>query len=55
MQTVDITKDLSFAVDAVENILNSRDGDNFLQAIRQFKQTGEIDDSALLKLRKYLR
>lgn len=53
MQTVDISKDLSFAVDIVEEILNSKDGDAFLHKIRKYKQTGEIDNSALFKLRQY--
>ena len=55
MQTVDVSKDLSFAIDAVEEILNSKDGDSFLHTIRRFKQSREIDDSTLLRLRKYLR
>ncbi len=55
MQTTDISKDLSFAIEAVEKILNSRDGSSFLDAVRKFNQTGEIDDSSLLRLRKYLR
>jgi len=55
MQATDVSKDLSFAIDVVEEILNSKDGDVFLHKIRKYKQTGEIDNSALLRLRQYLR
>jgi len=55
MQTVDVTKDLSFAVNVVEEILNSKDGDAFLHTIRKYKQTGEIDNSALFRVRQYSR
>jgi len=55
MQTIDVSKDLSFAVNVVEEILNSKDGDTFLHKIRKYKQTGEIDNSALFKLRQYSR
>lgn len=55
MQTMDVSKDLSFAIDAVEEILNSKDGNAFLNTIKEFKQSREIDDSTLLRLRKYLR
>jgi len=55
MQTVDMSKDLSFAIDVVEEILNSKDGDVFLHTIKKYKQTGEIDNPAMLRLRQYLR
>lgn len=54
MQSVDLSRDLSFAVEAMEEILNSRDGDAFLHSIRQYIQTKEIDDTALLRLKQYL-
>jgi len=53
--TVDVSKDLSFAIEVVEEVLNSKEGDAFLHSIREFKQTKKIDDSTLLKFRKYLR
>ena len=55
MQTVDVSKDLSFAIDVVEEILNSKDGDAFLHTIRKYKQSREIDNNSLLRLRNYLR
>ena len=55
MQTVEVSKDLSFAIDAVEEMLNSKDGDVFLHSIRRYKQTREIDNSTLLRLGKYFR
>jgi len=55
MQTTDISADLSIAVNAIEEMLNSSDGASFLEALRKYKQTGEIDNSHLLNLRKYLR
>lgn len=55
MQTTDISKDLGFAIDVVEEILNSNDGEAFLHTIRKYKQTREIDSNTLLRLRKYLR
>lgn len=50
-----MSQDLSFAIDVVEEILNSKDGEGFLHSIRKFKQSREVDDSTLLRLRKYLR
>jgi hypothetical protein len=55
MHTADYTKDLGFAIDAVEEILNSKDGESFLSAIRQYKETREIDNNTLLRLKNYLR
>ena len=55
MQTIDVSKDLGYAIDVIEDALNSKNGESFLNEIRRFKQTKEINDSALLTLRKYLR
>jgi hypothetical protein len=55
MQTIDLTKDLSFAIDVVEEILNSKDGESFISSLRAYKQTKELDNSALLILREYMR
>ena len=53
--TIDMSKDLVNAIDLVEEILNSSDGESFLNAIRHYKQTKEIDDDTALRLKKYLR
>jgi len=55
MQTVDVSKDIDVAVNILEDILNSKDGEDFLQSIREFKLTREIDDFTLLGFRKYMR
>jgi hypothetical protein len=54
MQAVDVSKDLSFVINVVEEVLNSKDGDAFLHSIRKYKQTREVDDNTLLKIRNYL-
>jgi len=55
MQAIDVSKDLGYAIDVIEEVLNSKDGESFIHDIRRFKQTREINNSALLRLRKYLR
>ena len=54
MQTLEMSKDLGFAVEAIEEALNCGDGQCFIDLIRKYKQTKEVDESSLLKLRKYL-
>ncbi len=54
MQIMDISKDLSYAIDLVEEILNGNDGDVFLESIKKYKQTKELDNHTLLKVRNYL-
>ena len=55
MQSTDISRDLAHAMEAVEELLNSSEGESFIDAIKKYKQTGEIDNNSLLRLRKYLR
>lgn len=55
MQTIDVSKDLGYAIDVIEEVLNGKDGESFLNEIKRFKQTREINDSALLRLKQYLR
>lgn len=51
--TIDITGDLNSAINAVEEILNSKDGESFIGSIRKYKQTKEIDNVALMQLKKH--
>lgn len=53
MYTVDVSKDLSYAIDIIEEILNSKDGDSFVDSIRNYKQTKEVDDIGLMQLKKF--
>jgi len=55
MQTIEMSKDLGYAVDVIEEALNCHDGQCVIDLIRKYKQTREVDESALLTLRKYLR
>jgi len=53
MQTINISQDLSFAVNIIEEIINSKDGEDFIEAIKNYKHTKEIDDFILLKFSEY--
>ena len=52
--TINVSKDLTSAIDIVEEILNSKDGEAFIDSLKKYKQTKEIDDEALLQIKKYL-
>jgi len=53
MQITEISRDLGTAIDMVEEILNGNGGEEFLDTIREFKLTKEIDAENACNLSKY--
>jgi len=47
MQATELSRDLSTAIDMVEEILNSHNGADFLETLREFKETKEIDAESI--------
>ena len=50
MQTVSQTKELSIAMSSVENLLNGKDGQFVIEAIRKFKKYQTLDTYTLQEL-----
>lgn len=55
MSVVDISHELELAMNSIESLLNAKDGDFILEAIRKYKQNKNIDIYTLMELRHRLR
>ena len=54
MQIVEMSHELNFAINTMENLLNSNDGDFVLETIRKYKQKKNLDSYTLMELRHRL-
>jgi len=50
MQTLDTSVELDIAINSIELLLNSKDGDLVLDAIKKYKEHKTIDQKLMLKL-----
>lgn len=54
MHSISTTRELETAINSIEALLNSKDGDFVLDAIKKYKENKTIDQNTLIKLQSGL-
>ncbi len=54
MQTVAVSKELDLAIESIEKLLNEKDGEFILEAVKNYKQNKSLDFYTLQELKHRL-
>gem|GEM_PF-3200318 len=54
MHTISTAAELDYAINSIETLLNGKDGEFVLEAIKQYKEQKDLDQDTLLKLKQVL-
>lgn len=52
MQVIDISGELKGAINSIEDLLNSEDGDKILEAIKRYKASKNLDNYTFKQIKR---